>query len=158
MHSLLQPALQSTLQSKLPPEHLALQPPSQLALQLASMLALHLPSQAAVKWMGVQLAVQPPDTSTLHEALASTLMLPQDDRSPGSSSPPAQPDESANSPTTSIVASRYETYRRIETSPSRKWHGIVANFSGAKQKAPVRSGHQYLANSPISTLFSVKGV
>jgi len=55
--------------------------------QLAEKLAVHSPWHDAVKLIGVQLAVQPPETSTVHSALASTSMLPQSLMSPSLSSP-----------------------------------------------------------------------
>jgi hypothetical protein len=62
------------------PEHFALQEPVQLAsaftLHLASQSTSSFPSQAALKLTVSHFAVQPPFTSTLHCALALTLMFP----------------------------------------------------------------------------------
>jgi hypothetical protein len=67
---------------------LAMQLPVQVALQFTSADAVHVPlhdasscaEHAASKLMGVHLAVQPPDVSSVHEAFACTSMLPHEER------------------------------------------------------------------------------
>jgi hypothetical protein len=85
-----QSASQDPWQSKLPgfAMQLAVQLPLQFVVQFTSAVAMHIPlhdawscaAQAASKWTGVQLTVQPPDVSSVQFAFACTSMLPHDER------------------------------------------------------------------------------